>query len=211
MQNNNSNNNNKLQIYKLKYNFEKRYNSRNNRIDNHDNYEYPKVNELSNIIKYGATKKNHYFHHHHQHHHNNPNTKRPVPLYKQLRDMNIGDYEANVNDSNNRQKANGNSVTHKDYEVGNDEFPRVQSTNREYYTPQVENESTNGKIPKSVSSSSINLTLDLTNYNRINKINEVNGNGKILGKKKYKDKSFIRRNLILILINFLKISVKLFS
>ncbi|GMF26961.1 unnamed protein product [[Candida] boidinii] len=207
MQNNNSNNNNKLQIYKLKYNFEKRYNSRNNRIDNHDNYEYPKVNELSNIIKYGTTKKKHYFHHHHQHHHNNPNTKRPVPLYKQLRDMNICDYEANVNDSNNRQKVNENYIAHKEYDIDNDEFPRVQSIN----TPQVESELTNGKIPKSVSSSSINLILDLTNYNRINKINESNGNGKILGKKKYKDKSFIRRNLILILINFLKISVKLFS
>ncbi|GME76186.1 unnamed protein product [[Candida] boidinii] len=205
MQNNNSNNNNKLQIYKLKYNFEKRYNSRNNRIDNHDNYEYPKVNELSNIIKYGTTKKNHYFHH--RHHHNNPTTKRPIPLYKQLRDMNIGDYEANVNDSNNRQKVNENYIAHKEYDIDNDEFPRVQSIN----TPQVESELTNGKIPKSVSSSSINLTLDLTNYNRINKINESNGNGKILGKKKYKDKSFIRRNLILILINFLKISVKLFS
>lgn len=187
--------NNKLQIYKLKYNFEKNYNDHNNNNRDNDNYyEYPKVNELSNIIKYGTIKKLN--HHHHEHHHNNPNIKRPIPLYKQLRDLNIGEYESNVNYNNNNKKIiNDNSLTH------NEDYDIVNNINLKTYISKLSDSSS--------SSSLINLTLDLTNYN--NKINKINKNGKILGKKKYKDKSFIRRNLILILINFLKISIKLFK
>ncbi|GMF37112.1 unnamed protein product [[Candida] boidinii] len=193
--------NNKLQIYKLKYNFEKNYNNHNNNNRDNDNYyEYPKVNELSNIIKYGTIEKlnhhHHHEHHHHEHHHNNPNIKRPIPLYKQLRDLNIGEYESNVNYNNNDKKTiNDNSLTH------NEDYDIVNNINLKNYISKLSDSSS--------SSSLINLTLDLTNYN--NKINKINKNGKILGKKKYKDKSFIRRNLILILINFLKISTKLFK